>query len=81
MQQYFETVHTEPGQDFPIITYHDTFEEAEAFAEAHGITEIFGSLDTYVKCWFCGEWVTDYETDKDGTCERCQLELMSRGEY
>lgn len=81
MQDFFETVHTEPGQDFPTITHHDTFEEAEVFAEAHNITEIFGSLDTFVKCWFCGEWITDTEADKEGTCRSCQLALYSRGEY
>ena len=81
MKEYFETVHNEPEQDVPTITYHETLEKAITFAETHNIMEIFESLDTYVKCWFCGDWIMDTETDTHGTCRRCQLALFSRGEH
>lgn len=79
--EYFETVHIEPGQDFPTTTAHDTFEDAVNFAEAHDIPTIYGFTDTYEKCWFCGEWYGINELTNDGTCRGCHLALYSRGEY
>lgn len=80
MQEYFETVHNEPGQDFPTTTAHDDLESAIEFAEAHGIPTIYGLYDTFEKCWFCGEWWPISDMDNDGTCTPCQMEMRSRGE-
>lgn len=78
--EYFETVHIEPGQDFPTTTAHDTLEEAIEFAEAHNIPTIYGEHDTFEKCWFCEQWVAICEIQSDGACDRCHLEFKSRGE-
>lgn len=79
--EYFETVHTEPGQEFPTTTAHDTLEEAITFAEAHDIPTVYGFTETFEKCWFCGEWFPIEELTEDSTCHSCRLALWSRGEY
>lgn len=81
MKHYYETTHTDGGQ-FPISTAHDTFEEAAAFAEAHGIATIYevgGNWGEFEKCQWCGEWFTLYELEK-GVCSQCAAALQSRGE-
>ena len=80
MQEYFETVHNEPGQDFPTTTAHDDLESAIEFAEAHNIPTIYGEYDTYEKCWFCEQWIPICEIQSDGACDMCHLEFRSRGE-
>ena len=73
MKTYYETTHTDGGE-FPIITAHDTFEEATAFAEANGIEivyEIGGNWSEYQRCWFCEEWYETTELIGTGVCARC----------
>ncbi len=76
---FYETVHTEPGQDFPTTTAHDSLEEAIAFAEAHNIPTIYGETDTFEKCWFCGEWFPIDLLDNDGTCADCDFAIRQHG--
>lgn len=77
MTEYYETVHLEPGSEFETITAHDTLDEAIEFAEAHNIPTIYGYLDTFEKCWFCGEWYPICEMDNENTCKRCQMAIWS----
>lgn len=78
MQEYFETVHQEPGYDFPTTTAHDTLEEAIEFAEANNIETIYGEYDTWEKCWFCGEWFPITEMEYN-LCEYCKQAIASHG--
>lgn len=81
MKIYYETAHRDTG-DFPILTAHDTLEDAIQFAEANGITTIYqigGSYDEYEKCEWCDEW-HHLEKLTDGLCWRCRLAAWSRGE-
>lgn len=81
MKIYYETTHDDGGE-FPILTAHETIEEAIEFAEANGIKTIYevgGSFDEFEKCEFCGEWYTTEELN-NGICWRCKLAIWSRGE-
>ena len=83
METYFETAHIEEGDEYATLTVHDTLEEAIEWADTHGILTIYeigGAWDEFEKCSFCGEWVTSYELDTDGFCERCLMALRSHGE-
>ena len=53
MNHYYETTHRNPGDEFPIITAHETLDEAFSFAEAHNIRtvyEIGGCWNVFEKC-------------------------------
>ena len=61
----------------------DTIEEAIATAneiDATIICEIGGNWEEFEKCWFCEEWVSSSELNKNGLCEKCENYLISRGE-
>ena len=82
MKHYFETVDRD-GSAYPLTMAHETIEEAIDYADAHGITficEIGSAWEEFEKCAFCGDWVTSYEVDKDGFCERCMMALKSHGD-
>jgi len=81
MKHYYETTHDDGGQ-FPIITAHETIEDAISFAEEHEIKTIYevgGSFGEFEKCEWCGEWCPTEELKK-GICWRCGLAIYSRGE-
>lgn len=53
------------------------------YAERNGydlICEIGGSWDEYKKCWFCEEWKSTSELNRDSLCDHCESYLISRGE-
>lgn len=81
MLHFYETTHND-GNGFPVITAHDTIDDAIIFADAHGIETIeeYGkAFDTYKKCWFCGEWFL-LSNMKDGeTCKRCAAAIKDHG--
>lgn len=78
----YEISYLEEGQAFPTLECFDSFEEAVERAEEFGVDVIFNTegFDEYVKCEFCGEWVTPNELDIDGYCEHCVQAIRSRGE-
>lgn len=81
MDTYFETTHNDGGA-FPVVTAHKTFDEATAFAEAHGIAivyEIGGAWDEFSKCEFCGEWFTLPELNRENLCPYCVQAIESHG--
>lgn len=81
MKTYYQTAHYEPGENFPIVTAHETFDEAVKFAEAHGIAiieEIGGSWGTFDQCDICGEWFSADETEF-GICYRCSRAIKEHG--
>lgn len=81
MLHFYETTHND-GNTFPVVTAHDTIDDAIAFADAHGIetiTEYGGSFDEYKKCWFCGEWFSVSDLNDDGTCAPCARAIKDHG--
>ena len=81
MKHYYETTHND-GNNFPVLTAHDTIEDAIEFANAHEIKTIYeigGAFSEFEKCEFCGEWYTLEELNR-GICWRCGLAIRSRGE-
>jgi hypothetical protein len=84
MTVWYEVAIRDQVNAFPEIDAFEDIEEAIVFADENGadiIYECGGSYDTFGKCWFCEQWVPLYELDRENTCHRCQLALMSRGEY
>lgn len=76
---YYETTSREGNK----VCAFDTLEEAIEYANDNDgaiISEIGGSWEDFEKCWFCGEWVSSSEINKDSLCWRCELALRSRGE-
>ena len=77
MKHYYIVRHDDPeniltGKDIEI--HFDRFEDAEEWANAHGIEsieEIGGNWDVYKKCWFCEEWFPASELNEKGNCARC----------
>lgn len=75
---YYEIEHKNGG----VIAF-DTLEEAIQYAEENGATlicEIGGAWNEFKKCWFCEEWKTTDELNKDNLCDHCENYLISRGE-
>ena len=72
----------EIGINGEIIAFDD-FDDATAYADAHGATlicEIGGSWDDFAKCWWCDNWVPVSDMNKNSLCSHCESYLMSRGE-
>lgn len=82
MTHYYETVHTVPGDTYPTITAHETFEEAETFANAHGLNEIYSDYDTFRRCTSCKEFFPENElSPADDLCEVCEMFYNERLYY
>lgn len=84
MKTWYEVAKRDEAEAFPEIDAFEDIEEAIVFADENGADTIYecgGSYETYGKCWFCENWVSICEMDRENTCYRCQMALMSRGEY
>lgn len=82
---YYEVENTNtPADGLPNgVTAFDDLDSAIEYAEANGcdlICEVGGSWDEYRKCWFCEEWKSTAELNKNDLCEKCENYLISRGE-
>lgn len=79
---YFEVSTTDNSKPNCNIEFPD-IESAIEFAEKNGfdlICEIGGSWDEFKKCWFCEEWISTSELNRDNLCDHCESYLISRGE-
>jgi hypothetical protein len=78
----FDVYKTEAATADDYMKSFDTFEAAEEYANANEcelIEECGGSWDTYKKCWSCGNWFSEYELNRGGTCERCEITARDHG--
>ena len=74
MRNYWETVEGNDDGDYPLCVAHDTFEEAEEYANANGINfinEVGGSWSEFERCWGCSEFIPAEEINEDGLCDSC----------
>lgn len=79
---YFEVNSTDNSKPNCDIEFPD-IDSAIEYANANGfdlICEIGGSWDEFKKCWFCEEWKSTSELNRDNLCDHCEAYLISRGE-
>ena len=81
MKSWFETPErTENG--LPIAVIHNTYEEAEEYANAKGINHIYevgGYFGDYERCWGCNEFFEGCEISEVGLCESCDARGYEHG--
>ena len=73
-KHFYITAHSDPGDQFPTATSHETIEEAIDFANAHNtdtICEIGGTWSDYTRCDFCKDWFSYDEIEQD-LCPACR---------
>ena len=72
---YYEVNCTEENRLPACDTEFPDLETAIEYAETHGydlICEIGGSWDEFKKCWFCEEWKSTSELNRDNLCDHCE---------
>lgn len=78
MKTFYETTHFQPGNTFPTITAHDTYENAVIFANENNIDFISqngGNYGEFFRCMICNEFYAGDQFPNGEFCERCERTL------